>query len=61
MFKKFNEMSIRRRIQDIHGREKGESLFVKEFIEANGRPPKLVECMHEIDRLQKLLEKGKRR
>ena len=61
MFTKFKEMSVRRRIADIQARVTGESLFVKEFTEINGRPPKEVECMQEIDRLQKLVAKGVRR
>ena len=59
MFKKFEELSLRRRIHDIQNRKLGPSLYVQEFVERYNREPSDVECLLEIDRQQKLLNNRK--
>lgn len=59
MFKKFEELSLRRRIHDIQNRKLGPSLFVQGFVEKHGREPSDVECLLEIDKHQKLLNNRK--
>lgn len=55
MFKTYAEMSNRRKMADVHNKASG--LFAKEFREKHGRDPSEVECLHEIDRLQKLIDR----
>lgn len=59
MFTKYDQLSYRRKIADIHNRKSGSSLFVNEFKARYGRQPSEVECLHEVDRLQKLIDKKK--
>lgn len=57
MFTKYSELSHRRKIADVHNKKTG--LFAKEFREKYGRDPSETECLHEIDRLQKLVDSKK--
>ncbi len=59
MFKTYAELSNRRKIQDVHAKKSGASLFAKEFKEQHGREPTETECLLEIDRVQKLVDKRK--